>query len=122
MKALVTGCAGFIGSNLTERLLRDGFDVIGIDCFTDYYARAYKEKNIEKSLENERFTLLEQDLRSMENFPAVDYVFHQAAQAGVRKSWGSDFEIQSPRTVSQNWQPKTCATCTIKITGCQPCR
>ncbi len=93
MKALVTGCAGFIGSHLTERLLRDGFDVIGIDCFTDYYARVYKEKNIEKSLENERFTLLEQDLRSMGNFPAVDYVFHQAAQAGVRKSWGADFEI-----------------------------
>ena len=93
MKALVTGCAGFIGSHLTERLLRDGFDVIGIDCFTDYYSRTYKDKNIKKALENERFNLIEQDIASIDVFPAVDYVFHQAAQAGVRKSWGGDFEV-----------------------------
>jgi len=93
MKALVTGCAGFIGSHLTERLLRDGFDVIGIDCFTDYYPREYKDKNIKNALEDERFTLIEQDIRSMDAFPDVNYVFHQAAQAGVRKSWGKDFEI-----------------------------
>ncbi len=93
MKVLVTGCAGFIGSHLTERLLRDGFDVIGIDCFTDYYLREYKDKNIKNALEDERFTLVEQDIASMGVFPDVDYVFHQAAQAGVRKSWGGDFEI-----------------------------
>ena len=93
MKALVTGCAGFIGSHLTERLLRDDFDVIGIDCFTDYYPREYKDKNIKNALEDERFTLIEQDIASIDVFPAVDYVFHQAAQAGVRKSWGGDFEI-----------------------------
>ncbi|RLG29682.1 UDP-glucose 4-epimerase, partial [Methanosarcinales archaeon] len=51
MKALVTGCAGFIGSHLTERLLIDGFDVIGIDCFTDYYPREYKDRNIKNALE-----------------------------------------------------------------------
>ncbi len=93
MKILVTGCAGFIGSHLTERLLRDGFDVIGIDCFTDYYPREYKDKNIKNVLEDDRFTLIEQDILSMDAFPDVDYVFHQAAQAGVRKSWGRDFEI-----------------------------
>ncbi|KAF5414892.1 MAG: UDP-glucose 4-epimerase [Candidatus Methanogaster sp.] len=93
MKALVTGCAGFIGSHLTERLLGDGFDVTGIDCFTDYYPREYKDKNIENALNDERFTLIEQDILSMDSFPDVDYVFHQAAQAGVRKSWGGDFEI-----------------------------
>jgi len=49
MKALVTGCAGFIGSTLTERLLEDGFYVFGIDSFTDYYSRAYKESNLECS-------------------------------------------------------------------------
>ncbi|OYT62110.1 UDP-glucose 4-epimerase [Methanosarcinales archaeon ex4484_138] len=93
MKILVTGCAGFIGSHLTERLLRDGFDVIGIDCFTDYYPREYKDKNIKNVLEDDRFTLIEQDILSMDAFPDVDYVFHQAAQAGVRKSWGRDFVI-----------------------------
>jgi len=93
MKILVTGCAGFIGSHLTERLLGDGFDVIGIDCFTDYYPREYKDKNIKNVLEDDRFTLIEQDILSMDAFPDVDYVFHQAAQAGVRKSWGRDFEI-----------------------------
>ncbi len=93
MKALVTGCAGFIGSHLTERLLGDGFDVIGIDCFTDYYPREYKDKNIKNVLEDDRFTLIEQDILSTDAFPDVDYVFHQAAQAGVRKSWGEDFEI-----------------------------
>jgi len=93
MKALVTGCAGFIGSHITERLLGDGFEVIGIDCFTDYYPREYKDKNIKNALEDDAFTLIEQDILSMGAFPDVDYVFHQAAQAGVRKSWGGDFEI-----------------------------
>lgn len=93
MKALVTGCAGFIGSYLTERLLSDGFDVTGIDCFTDYYSRKHKEKNMENVLKDENFTFIERDILSMEAFPDVDYVFHQAAQAGVRKSWGRDFEI-----------------------------
>lgn len=92
-KALVTGCAGFIGSHLTERLLIGGFDVIGIDCFTDYYHRKYKDRNLKNALEDDAFTLIEQDILSIDAFPAVDYVFHQAAQAGVRKSWGGDFGI-----------------------------
>ena len=46
MKALVTGAAGFIGSTLAERLLADGADVVGIDCFTDYYPRPIKERNL----------------------------------------------------------------------------
>jgi len=50
MKALVTGCAGFIGSNLTDRLLDLGYEVIGIDCFTDYYERSIKEANISNAL------------------------------------------------------------------------
>ena len=93
MKALVTGCAGFIGSHITEILLRDGFDVVGIDRFADYYPRRYKDENIANALGADRFTLIESDILSMEAFPAVDYIFHQAAQAGVRKSWGGDFDI-----------------------------
>ena len=93
MRGLVTGCAGFIGSHLTERLLSDGVAVTGIDCFTDYYSREYKDRNLKNALENKNFTFIEKDILSMDAFPDADYVFHQAAQAGVRKSWGGDFEI-----------------------------
>ncbi|MBP2029949.1 UDP-glucose 4-epimerase [Methanohalophilus levihalophilus] len=91
MKALVTGCAGFIGSHITESLLEKGIEVVGIDCFTDYYPRRYKENNLKNAQKNKNFTLFEEDILSLEEFPEVDYIFHQAAQAGVRKSWGSDF-------------------------------
>jgi UDP-glucose 4-epimerase len=99
MKALVTGCAGFVGSHLAERLLREGYDVIGIDCFTDYYSRAIKEENIATALEHKNFELVEEDLLSIDDYPEVDYVFHEAAQAGVRKSWGKDFEIYTRNNV-----------------------
>lgn len=92
MKALVTGCAGFIGSHLTERLLREGYEVIGIDCFTDYYPREIKEANLSNVLKSKNFKLIEEDILEMDKFPEVDYVFHEAAQAGVRASWGKSFE------------------------------
>lgn len=93
MKALVTGCAGFIGSTLTDRLLADGFEVIGIDRFSDYYDRELKEQNLAAACSHPRFTLIEADIVEMTTFPAVDYVFHLAAQAGVRASWGKSFAI-----------------------------
>ncbi|MCK4731998.1 MAG: GDP-mannose 4,6-dehydratase, partial [Methanophagales archaeon] len=93
MKALVTGCAGFIGSHLVDKLLEQGYEVIGRDCFTDYYHREIKEKNIESALKNNNFKLIEEDIMNTDNFPEVDYVFHLAAQAGVRASWGKSFEI-----------------------------
>ena len=99
MKALVTGCAGFIGSHLAERLLREGYNVIGIDCFMDYYSRAIKEENIATALEHKNFELVEEDLLSITEYPEVDYVFHEAAQAGVRKSWGKDFEIYTRNNI-----------------------
>lgn len=92
MKALVTGCAGFIGSHLTEKLLEQDYDVIGIDCFTDYYSSDLKRSNIFDSLENDNFTLIEKDITTLNEFPDVDYVFHLAGQPGVRKSWGKKFE------------------------------
>jgi nucleoside-diphosphate-sugar epimerase len=92
MKALVTGCAGFIGSHLTERLLNEGHEVVGVDCFTDYYPRKIKESNLSTALNNENFEFINEDLLYMKEYPEVDYVFHQAAQAGVRSSWGSYFE------------------------------
>ena len=91
MKALVTGCAGFIGSHLTERLLREDLEVVGIDCFTPNYPREIKERNISGALKHRNFKLLEGDILEMEEFPEVDYVFHEAAQTGVRSSWGGEF-------------------------------
>ncbi len=99
MKALVTGCAGFIGSHLTERLLKEGFEVIGIDCFTDYYSREIKEKNIENALNHDEFEFIEKDILNMEEYPEVDYIFHEAAQAGVRASWGKSFEIYTRNNI-----------------------
>lgn len=93
MKALVTGCAGFIGSTLTDRLLSDGYEVIGIDRFSDYYPRKIKEQNISSAMRHRHFSFVQEDILQMEKFPHVDYVFHLAAQAGVRSSWGQNFDV-----------------------------
>jgi UDP-glucose 4-epimerase len=95
MKALVTGCAGFIGSHLSEHLLRQGAEVTGLDAFTDYYPRPLKEANLAALTAQPRFrfvasTIQEVDLGSL--LDGVTHIFHLAAQAGVRKSWGKDFQ------------------------------
>ena len=94
MKALVTGGAGFIGSHLSERLLAQGATVVALDCFTDYYPRSIKERNLAPlaGRANYRFVegaIAEVDLPAL--LDGVTHVFHLAAQAGVRKSWGRDF-------------------------------
>jgi nucleoside-diphosphate-sugar epimerase len=94
-RALVTGAAGFLGSTLSERLVDGGADVIGVDCFTDYYAREIKDSNLERLREEPRFDLRELDLSddSLEGLlEDVDAVYHLAAQAGVRGSFGDGFE------------------------------
>lgn len=99
MKALVTGCAGFIGSSLTDQLLTEGYFVKGIDCFTDYYPIEIKKRNLESALQQKNFTFLESDLLDINEFPDVDYIFHQAAQAGVRASWGESFEAYTRNNI-----------------------
>jgi len=99
MKVLVTGCAGFIGSHLVDKLLNLGYKVIGIDCLTDYYPRTIKGENIAVALEYKDFEFIEEDILEIDRFPGVDYVFHLAAQAGVRASWGKSFEIYTRNNI-----------------------
>ena len=99
MKTLVTGCAGFIGSHLVDKLLEQGYEVVGIDCFTDYYLKEIKEANISNALKSDNFEFIVEDILNMDKFPEVDFVFHLAAQAGVRASWGKSFEIYTRNNV-----------------------
>jgi nucleoside-diphosphate-sugar epimerase len=95
MKTVVTGAAGFIGSHLTESLLADGHEVLGIDAFVDYYPRSAKEKNLAAARDDARFQLVEGRLQELDLRPLLEgaeQVFHLAAQAGVRASWGREFD------------------------------
>jgi len=94
VRVLVTGSAGFIGSHLCERLIADGHDVVGVDCFTGYYDRRAKEANLARLRDCARFELVEADLASAPLEPlleGVEVIYHQAAQPGVRASWGEHF-------------------------------
>jgi UDP-glucose 4-epimerase len=102
MKALVTGAAGFVGSSLSEKLIACGHEVVGVDCFIDYYPRAMKERNLEELRSEDAFrfveaSLVDADLEDL--LDGVSVVFHQAAQAGVRASWGDEFRIYSDNNV-----------------------
>lgn len=107
MKAVVTGAAGFIGSHLSTALLDRGFEVLGIDCFTDYYPRPIKEANLDLNRSRSGFTFLEVRLQDADLGAILDgatHVFHLAAQAGVRKSWGSDFRVYTSNNVDASQQ------------------
>lgn len=88
---LVTGAAGFIGSHLCERLISNGYAVVGIDNFDPFYARSIKEKNLSNLIYHPHFTLFELDLR-LSNLEEVlkGYTFkcvvHLAGKVGVRPS------------------------------------
>jgi UDP-glucuronate 4-epimerase len=91
---LVTGCAGFIGSHLVEALRARGCAIVGVDAFTDNYARDAKESNLEQCYRHGRFRFFELDLAAAPLeplFEGVDGVFHLAGRPGVRTSWGSTF-------------------------------
>ncbi|WP_342679615.1 SDR family oxidoreductase [Methanofollis sp. UBA420] len=90
MKILVTGGAGFIGSHIIARLLGEGHEVVCLDNFDPYYDPAAKKANIAPFASDPNFTLIEGDIRDThlltQVLDGVDYVFHEAAQAGVRIS------------------------------------
>jgi UDP-glucose 4-epimerase len=94
-KVLVTGAAGFIGSHVCERLLNAGYRVAGIDSFTDYYDVRLKQDNLSRCSKHDNFYFIAGSVNDVgldDLLSGVDYVFHQAAQPGVRASWGSRFE------------------------------
>lgn len=93
-RVLVTGCAGFIGSHLCEKLVAGGADVVGVDCFTDYYEEPLKRLNLVRLLDEPRFTFHQADLSEVPLDPlleGVDTIIHLAGQAGVRASFGDGF-------------------------------
>lgn len=103
MKILVTGCAGFIGSHVVARLLKEGHEVTGVDNFDVYYSRSQKEKNLLPVLLDPRFKMVEDNLSTMalvKVLKGTEAIVHLAAQAGVRGSWGSSFH----RYVANNIQ------------------
>ena len=88
--ALVTGCAGFIGSHLVEELIQRNWHVTGIDNFHPYYSKSLKEDNLKKIKDNKEFHFIEGSILSENDIQLlpldVDHVFHFAAIAGVRNS------------------------------------
>lgn len=102
-KSIVTGAAGFIGSHLVEALLKQGQQVIGIDEFNSYYDPALKRQNLAHLHNNPNFELIEDDVQLVDwqkLLDNVDVVYHQAAQAGVRASWGKGFRSYTERNIS----------------------
>jgi UDP-glucuronate 4-epimerase len=89
-KVLITGGSGFIGSNLADKLLANGYQVINVDNFQNFYDRKIKETNISEALKNPNYTLVEADINeisAIENkLENVDVIIHLAARAGVRPS------------------------------------
>lgn len=102
-KIIVTGAAGFVGSHLAEALLNRGEKVIGVDQFNDYYDPALKRQNVSTLETNPNFELIEGDIQSLDwskLLVDVDVVYHQAAQAGVRASWGEGFRHYTERNIN----------------------
>ena len=89
---LITGCAGFIGSHLVDRLLNQAYRVVGIDNFNDYYEPKIKERNLESTLKFSNFKLYKEDILDFKTLLRIfkkeklQKVIHLAARAGVRPS------------------------------------
>jgi nucleoside-diphosphate-sugar epimerase len=110
MRYVVTGAAGFIGSQLAQALLEEGHDVVGVDCFTDYYDPAEKEENA-RGLDMRRLDLAADAL----DLGGVDGVFHLAAQAGVR-SFGEVFPLYVRRNlIATHRVLEACVSADVRI-------
>ena len=103
MKTLVTGAAGFIGSTICKRLIDEGHTVVGIDVLTDYYDVDIKRANLAQLTASPSFKLIEQDLNEVDfgaSIGEVEWIFHQAGQPGVRRSWGNEFKVYTEANIS----------------------
>ena len=102
MRSVITGVAGFIGSHLAEKLLASGHEVVGVDKFLDNYARQFKDSNLSPFANHPSFRFINDDLANIELsqlLHGTDYVFHLAAQPGVRSSWGQEFSQYSHNNI-----------------------
>lgn len=100
---IITGVAGFIGSNLAETILKKGDSIIGVDQINDYYSVAQKKDNIASLRQYEGFKFIQDDIQNLdwlELLKGVEVVYHQAAQAGVRASWGESFRHYTERNIN----------------------
>lgn len=100
---IITGVAGFIGSNLAETILKKGDSIIGVDQINDYYSINQKKDNIASLRQYEAFKFIQDDIQNLdwsELLKGVDVVYHQAAQAGVRASWGESFRHYTERNIN----------------------
>lgn len=99
--ALVTGCAGFIGSHVSEALLEQGHTVRGVDVLTDYYDVDQKRANLASLTGHDRFEFIDADINDLSSdvLDGVDVIYHQAGQPGVRSSWRDQFDDYLNRNV-----------------------
>lgn len=100
---IITGVAGFIGSNLAETILKKGDSIIGVDQINDYYSIAQKKSNIASLRQYAGFKFIQDDIQNLdwlELLKGVEVVYHQAAQAGVRASWGESFRHYTERNIN----------------------
>src|SRR5579883_404332 len=100
---IVTGVAGLVGSHIADALLARGDRVIGIDHFNDYYDPALKRKNVAHLVNHPAFQLIEADIQQLDwsaHLQDVSVIYHQAAQAGVRASWGRGFQMYTERNLN----------------------
>ena len=99
---MITGVAGFIGSHLAEKLLELGHEVVGVDKFLDNYARDFKNVNLSQFVNHRSFKFINDDLVNLDLRQLLiqtDYIFHLAAQPGVRSSWGAEFSHYSHNNI-----------------------
>ena len=91
-KILITGCAGFIGSHATQALLKQGYEVVGLDNLNDYYNPAWKQANLDQFSNQAQFKFIKADITDLAALKQIfqdhrfDKILHLAARAGVRPS------------------------------------